>query len=232
MARIVVPVTVLKGETVSAGLMNLLGTMDVTVLGYHVVPDQTAPDQARDQYEDRARSALEDITQEFRQAGGDADYLLVFTHDRQKTIRRVADETNASAIATTGATGDVERILVSLTGDVAVERILGFVTDLIGDRPIGVTLFVAGTETDDVRHLLEQSANQLTDTGIDVRTDVSTGPPFEALLEAVPGHDAIVVGEKAPSLTSLLFGEESDRIASASVGPVIAVRNSDRRTSP
>lgn len=225
MTRVIVPVAVLTGETVAPGLMNLLSTVDVTVLGHHVVPEQTPPDQARIQYEDRATSALEDITQEFQQTGGDADYRLVFTHDRQKTIQRIADQTTAKAIATTGPTGDVEQILVSLTGNVATERILAFVTELIGGRNIGVTLFVAGEVTDDVRHLLDESAAQLADAGIDIQTETATGSPFDALIDAVPGHDAIVIGEKAPSLMSLLFGEEPDRIASASVGPVLVVRD-------
>jgi len=32
------------------------------------------------------------------------------------------------------------------------------------------------------------------------------------------------MGEKAPSIRSLVFGDDSDRIASASVGPVVVVR--------
>jgi len=55
---------------------------------------------------------------------------------------------------------------------------------------------------------------------------VSAGTaPFDALIDAVPGHDAIIVGEKAPSISSLVFGDDPDRIASASVGPVLVVRN-------
>lgn len=225
MTTVLVPIAVLKGETVAPGLIDLLSPMDVTVLGYHVVPEQTSPDQARTQHKERATSALEDTVQEFQQAGGTAESRLVFTHDRRKTIRRVADEMNAEAIATTGATGDVERILVSLTGDVDVNRILAFVMELVRDRNIGVTLFVAEEATESVRELLDESAKQLADATIDARAKLVTGPPFNALVEAVPDHDVIVIGEKAPSLTSFLFGEESDRLASASVGPVLVVKS-------
>lgn len=132
MTRVLVPVAILEGMTVSSGLMNLLGTMNVTVLGYHVLPEQTPTDQARLQYEDRATSALNDLSEEFQMAGGSADHRLVFTHDLEKTIERVADETDSRAFALTGATGDVDRILVSLSGDVATDRILTFVDELIG----------------------------------------------------------------------------------------------------
>lgn len=227
MTHVLVPVAVLEGETVSPGLMNLLGTVDVTVLGYHVLPEQTPPDQARLQYEDRATDALEDLTDEFRTAGGAADSRLVFTHNREQTVERVADEIGANALAISGPTGDVEQVLVSLSGDVAVERILSFVTELVGDRDIGVTLFLV-TDEEATTQRLESAAERLHRDGISVQTTVvASDSPFEALIDEVPGHDAVIMGEKAPSFRSLVFGEESDRVASASVGPVLVVRSAE-----
>lgn len=233
MTHVLVPVRVLEGDSVSLGLMELLGTMDVTVLGYHVLPEQTPPDQARLQYEDRATEALEDIAEEFRRAGGAADYRLVFTADRAQTVDRVADETDARAYVVTGATGAVDRLLVPLTGEVDVDRILSFVTDLVGGRDIGVTLFFAGgAETNGARELLAEAATVLRERGIDVRTDLRTDTgPFEGLIEAVAGHDAVVIGEKAPSLRSMLFGEEAERVATESVGPVLVVRRAEPSTT-
>ena len=230
MTDVLVPVAVLEGESVSLGLMNLLGTMDVTVLGYHVLPEQTPPDQARLQYEERATEALADVAEEFRQAGGDADHRLVFTHDREKTIQRVADETGSRAYAIAGATGAVDRLLVPLTGEVTAERILSFVADLVGDRPIGVTLLLAtDEETSGTRESLDEAATILSDRGIDVRTELAVdGAPLGALVEAVAGHDAVVMGERAPSLRSFVFGEEAERVAAETVGPVLVVRRDER----
>ena len=227
MTRVLVPVRVLEGGTVSPGLMSLLGTVDVTVLGYHVLPEQTPPDQARLQYEDRATAALEDLSEEFRAAGGAADHRLVFTHNREQTIRRVADDVNARAFAISGMTGDVDQLLVSLSGDVAVERILTFVEELIGDRDIGVTLFQTAKKANEAtaNERLDAATERLRDAGIPVRMEVATGgSPFDALIDRVAGHDAIVMGEKAPSLRSLVFGDEAERVAAASVGPVLVVR--------
>ncbi|WP_424013320.1 universal stress protein [Halorubrum xinjiangense] len=249
MTRVLVPVAVLEGGSVSPGLISLLGAVDVTVLGYHVLPEQTPPDQARLQFEERATSALEGINEDFRAAGGAADHRLVFTHDREQTIERVTDEVDADAFAVPGTTGDVDRILVSLSGDVDADRILSFVEALVGDRDIGVTLFLAAEErppaggdatdadasekTDpggagDAAARLEVAADRLRETGLDVDTALAAeGSPFDALIDAVPGHDAVVMGERAPSFRSFVFGEESDRVAAASVGPVLVVR--DRR---
>lgn len=224
MTRVLVPVAILEGMTVSSGLMNLLGTMNVTVLGYHVLPEQTPTDQARLQYEDRATSALNDLSEEFQMAGGSADHRLVFTHDLEKTIERVADETDSRAFALTGATGDVDRILVSLSGDVATDRILTFVDELIGGRDIEVTLFLATTDESEANERLKRAANQLAESGISIDTEatVSTSP-FRALVDAVPGHDAVVIGEKAPSRRSST--DEAKRVAGTTVSPVLVVRH-------
>jgi nucleotide-binding universal stress UspA family protein len=197
--------------------------MDVTVLGYHVLPEQTPPDQARHQYEERANAALADVAEEFRAAGGDADYRLVFTADRPKTVRRVADEVGARAFAISGTTGAVDRLLVSLSGDVAADRILGFVAELVGARPIAVTLLRVGG--DEGHTALEDARSGLTGAGVDTRTVVAEdAAPLEALLDAVPDHDAIVMGEQAPSLGSFLLGDVTERVAAESVGPVLVVR--------
>ena len=227
MARVLLPLAILEGESLSPGLATLLEPVDVTVLGYHVLPEQTPPDQARLQYEDRATAALEDLVATLETAETGADHRLVFTHDREQTIDRIAAETEADAYAIPGASGRVDRLLVALTGDVAVDRIVEFVAGLIGDREIGVTLFLAtdadggaaGTE------LLETAADSLSARGVEVRTELADdGAPFEALLEAAADHDAVVVGEQAPSVRSLVLGEDAERIAAESIAPVFVVR--------
>ncbi|QSW99986.1 universal stress protein [Haloterrigena alkaliphila] len=230
MTRVLVPLAILEGESLSPGLTTLLQSVDVTVLGYHVLPEQTPPDQARLQYEERATAALEDLVATFEATGGSADHRLVFTHDRDQTIERVAAETSADAYAITGASGQIDRILVSLTGDVAVDRNVSFVTSLVGDREIGVTLFLA---TDDASReasaeLLDAAAERLSERGIDVETELAVdAPALETLLDTAVDHDAIVVGERAPSLRSLVLGGEAERIAAESIAPVLVVRNVD-----
>lgn len=227
MTHVLVPVAVLKGSTVSGGLIDLLGTLNVTLLGYHVVPEQTPPDQARAQFEERATNALGNIAEEFRVAGGDAYYRMVFTGNRRKTIERVAAEIGVDAYAVTGVTGAVESLLVPLSGEIAVSRIVGFVTTLIGDRDIVVTLLAAGNVPES-RH--DEAATTLETAGVQTETRVSAAGPFDALVDAMPGHDAVVVGEAAPSLSSFLFGEKSNRAAAAFVGPVLVVRRNQPET--
>lgn len=224
MTHALVPVQVLEGETVSGGLCHLLAPVRVTVLGYHVVPEQTATEQAEAQFADRAQDALGEVVEQFEAAGGDAESRMTFTHNREQTISRVVEDINATVRVFPGVAGDVEQLLVPVTGEVAVERILSTVEAVVGGRDIGVTVFAAGGEAETGRRL-ETARSRLHGTGIDVTTRTARGKPFPSLIDALPGHHAVIVGEQAPSLSSLLFGEETERVAEASVGPVLVVRD-------
>jgi len=48
---VLVPIRVLEGESIPEGVPELLADAHVVLLGYHVVPDQTATGQARMQFE-------------------------------------------------------------------------------------------------------------------------------------------------------------------------------------
>jgi nucleotide-binding universal stress UspA family protein len=228
MPRVLVPLAVLEDEGLSLGLRDLLATVDVTVLGYHVLPEQTPPGQARLQYEERANRALEDVVDALG-ADGAADYRLVFTHDREKTIERVADEVGAEAYVVEGVAGTIDDLLVPLAGDVAVERVCSFVADLVAGRDVRVTLLLATDDGTAGRQLLDGAAAGLTDRGLSVRTELVVDEgPFDALVDLLPDHDAVVMGESAPSLRSMVLGEATERVAAESVGPVVVVRREDR----
>jgi nucleotide-binding universal stress UspA family protein len=97
------------------------------------------------------------------------------------------------------------------------------VIELVGDRDIEVTLLRVASDEGVVS--LADARSRLVDAGIGVQTTVAEDvSPLDALLEAVPDHDAIVMGEQAPSLGSFLLGEVTERVAAESVGPVLVVR--------
>jgi len=121
MTRAFVPIAILKRQSVSTGLINLLGTLDVAALGYLILSEQTAPDHIRCQYEERVGNIFEGITAEFRQAGGEVDYRLVFTNGLLPTVQRDADETDSQAFTISGTTGPIKRLPVFPSGERATE---------------------------------------------------------------------------------------------------------------
>lgn len=229
--EVLVPVEVLEGETVPESVIDLLATLPVVVLGYHELPEQTPPGQARLQFEDQAQSKLDDLAAAFREAGGGAETRLVFTHDEEQTLDRIADETGCEAILIPNPAPDVHRLLVPVGTDVDLDRIAGFVAALVGDRDIELTLFTVAADDEAAavgRTMLEDATANLAERGISHDAVGSTvtvsDTPGQAIATAAADHDAVVMGETEPSLRSLLFGDLSEQVAAQSLGPVIVVR--------
>lgn len=227
MVRALVPVEVLEGETVPSGVVDLLGPADVVVLGYHEIPEQTPPDQARMSFEDQAQSKLDDVAAAFEDAGGAADTRLVFTHDSAQTVDRVASEDGFDIVVHLNPSMATDDLLVVLHGAVAAERIGSVVATLVADRDTRVHLLeVAGPDADTL-NLLDRAENALLDAGVDpaqtTAERVRTERPIKTISEAARGMDAVVLGERAPSWTELVFGDFEERVAEASLGAVLVV---------
>ena len=231
MHRILIPVEVLEGETVPAPLIEAFSGVPVVVLGYHVLPEQTPPAQARMQFEDRAQEVLDGIHDAFADAGGDCETRLVFTHQAEQTFRRVANDTNCEAILLPNPVGTVEDVLVSLRGEVDPTRLALFVAALVAARDLEVLLYDAATDEEEQvagRERLAVARDALREAGIPterIRLDaVRTDTPVRDLGDAASEYDLVVMGENAPSFRSFVFGEDHQRVADHSVGPVLVLR--------
>lgn len=235
MTHVLVPVAVLDGETVAPGLVELLDSVTVTVLGYHEVPEQTAPDQARLQFEERATELLEDICEEFEAGGGTAYHRLVFTHDRETSVDRVAAEIEADATLVVRPTPDVEEVYVALGTPEEVPLVGGVLGDVLGDLEADVFLryFLRAEGPDDrttAEDALAELADRLVEAGADrdrVDTAVQDGKktvgPIVADAEG-RGVDVVVFSDPDLSIGEFVLGDIEERIASHLLAPVLVVR--------
>ena len=228
---ILVPLRVLEGDSVPEGVSDLLANAHVVLLGYHVIPEQTAPGQAQMQFEERATARLDDYEAIFEEAGATVERRLVFTHDGQKTIDRTIDEHDCMAVLVPNATGAVDDVLVAVRGTVGIDRLARVVAGLFGAMDASITLYhvAESDETDDdIGTLLDGVVDRLGDLGmeasqIETRVERSQGP-LDAIVDAAEGYDAVVMGETDPSLTTFVFGMPADQVADRFLGPVLVVQ--------
>ncbi|WP_348611591.1 universal stress protein [Halobaculum rarum] len=228
---ILVPIRVLEGESVPEGVPGLLANAHVVLLGYHVIPEQTAPGQARMQFEDRAIERLDEYETIFEEAGATVERRLVFTHNGQKTIDRMTTEHDCLAALVPNATGPVEDVLVAVRGAVGIDRLARVVAGLFGETDVSVTLYhvAADNETDeDVGTLLDGLLDRLGNLGMDTSTiETRVDRDREALgaiVEAAEEFDTVVMGESDPSLATFVFGLPADQVADRFLGPVLVVQ--------
>lgn len=228
---VLVPIRVLEGEGVQDGVPELLANAHVVLLGYHVIPDQTAPGQARMQFEERATDRLAEFASLFEAAGATVETELVFTHEKQQTFDRQIREHDCLAVLVPQATKPPESVLVPIRGTVGSSRIARTVAGLFAGTEVDVTLYhlASEEETDeDAETMLDAIRSRLVERGIekdrvDLRIDREEGPRA-AIVDAATDYDAVVMGESSPSLATFVFGMAADDVAEQFLGPVIVVQ--------
>lgn len=234
-AKLLIDVELPEPEPVPAPLVNLTKALDVVLVGWYAVPEQTNPEQARDQFEGEAREALQAIADTFRAAGATVHPHLVFTGDELDTIERISAEEDCDALLIPHPLTRLERILVPMRGLHNASRIARFVAGLVQDGTTDVTLLHVleeEEERDAVQHdVLDRVSDMIAKEGIDaglvrLRIDVADDPG-EAIIDAAKDYDAVVIGETEPSVADVIFGSVPEQIAHEASIPVIVVRRRD-----
>ncbi|MCU4925016.1 universal stress protein [Halobacteria archaeon AArc-dxtr1] len=229
--RVLVPVEVLEGESIPEGVHELLANAVVVLLGYHVLPDQTPPGQARHQFEERAQRQLEQFQADFEAAGAVVESRLVFTHKAQQTIDRKIAEHDCLAVLVPNAGEPPEDVLVAVRGTTGVARIGRLVAGLFANTSVSLTLYHAisdGEQREDAETLLDGVKSRLIERGVErssigIRVD-DDGDGIDAIADAATAYDAVIMGESDPSVATFVFGMPSKKVADRFLGPVLVVQ--------
>jgi nucleotide-binding universal stress UspA family protein len=225
---ILVPVDVSERESPTLGVLEFLQPYEVILLGYFPVPDQAEPAHLKDEFESEAAARLSDIAD----GRENLQEVLVFTHDREATIDRVAEQYDCDAVLTVGETEGLDAILVPLRGDVNLARIGSVVASLLHASGASATLFHSVPEDGDADHadaLLQRALEDLVERGIDrdrLYHRLSEGGDPHAEIATLGGeHDLVVLGETEPSLRERIIGSFLTRVIDETEIPALVVRD-------
>lgn len=230
--EILVAVDVPAPEQISQLLIELQRPLKVCLLGTYSVPEQTAPEQAREQHGELAGSALEEVADAFRASGVEVETELVFTPDVLDSVERTAVERGCHAILLLEPAYQMERILAALRPGPLATRIARLLAELLRGTDLGATLLHVMDEDDDPdrgRRELERLERELIEEGgvaaeqVETRLEVDDDPE-KVVAEAADGHDVVLIGETEPSLRDTVLGDFARRLSDDTDTPVIVVR--------
>lgn len=228
---ILVPFELPDPEPLSAVLVSDLASLDVVLLGYHPVPEQTPRQMARDQFEAEARETLAELAEPFEEAGATVRTRLEFGKNRAETIDRVAREEDVAAELDPAPTEGIHRILVPIPDVAEFDRLPAFVDVFCEDCTQEITLFhvVEGEEKRERgERIVRETREGILEAGfdpdtVDVRL-VEGEEHDEEILRVASEYDAVVMYEAEPRWGDRIFGTLPDRIANETGDPVIVVR--------
>lgn len=217
----------------SASVTGLLSSLRIVLLGWYKVPEQTLPEQAREQFEGEAGAALEQTAQQFREAGADVTTRLVFTGSPFETISRISVEESCDAVYGARPASNLQRVLVPLRGAPNFASITRFVRDMVQENTTDVTLMHVlsedETEADARESVLNPVRRWTEERGIDggVLSEqiVPSDDPAQTIIDASHDYDLVVLAETEPTIRDILFGSVPKQIARKANVPVIVVRH-------
>ncbi len=230
LVSVLVPIDVLGGETIPESVIELLAGMDVTLLGYHMLPDQTATEQAHEQFHEKVNAELAEYVARFESYGGTVQTKTAFTHDRSATIERIAVEEGIGTVLLLNPAPVVECVLVPIRGELNVDRLAAVTASLTDTSGIKIKLFhVTDEDGGEAGETLLADARQVfVDAGVDKRrlaTEVMIAKrPIERIKSAADAADFVIMGEREPSILSIILSEAATKVAKASLSPVLIVR--------
>lgn len=231
-STILVPVDVSDVDPPESGIFEHLRPVDIVVLGYYMVPKQTAPAHLKEDHEAEAAARLEEVVARFDDTDHEVESVLVFTKDQQDSVDRVAEQHDCDAVLITGETRPIERILVPLRGDVNLDRIVSLVADLERTSGASITLFhsvAADADSSRGEFILRGVVDRLADEGIDrdrLHWELSErGNPQAAIVDLADEYDLVILGETKPSLRDRIVGTTLSSIFDSIDVPAIVVRD-------
>lgn len=235
LSSILVDVELPDPPPVPEALVDLLASVRVVLVGWYAVPEQTSPEQAREQFSDEAQAALDRVAAAFERATAEVETHLVFTGSKIDTISRVANERACDAVYLSGPLERIRQILVPLRGAQNTMSIAAFVADLARDYTANVTLVhvMEGDEQEEEirERVLGAVAASIMDRGVDEniirRRVIQSNDPAKAIIDMAGDFDMVVLGETEPSVRDILFGTVPEQVAASAHIPVIVVRHQD-----
>ncbi len=229
--KLLVPIDASDPEELPLALVQLIRPMRIVVLGYYPVPDQSAPEQLQEEYQEEATAALEPVVRSFVEEGSEVESVLVFTRDLVQTTDRVANEHGCEGVLVPGHVENVNNVLVSLKAEENMFRVLEVVGLMMEAGAPKVTLFHAESvaeETAVSELYLRGATDWLTERGLD-RERITWVEPTEEnqesdLIDLAGDHDFVVMGEYEPGIRERVVGEMPNRIHDQTGKPVLVVR--------
>jgi nucleotide-binding universal stress UspA family protein len=229
---ILVPVDLPDPEPLSQTLVSDLASLNVVVVGHYEVPEQTPRQMAREQFDEDAQAAVEEVADRFREVGASVRTRLVFGKDRNAAVDRVAAEEECIAELDPAPTESVERILVPVPDVAEFSRLPTFVRILCEDTTKEITLFhvVEGEEDrTEGQRILDETREGMMEAGfdpdlLDTRLMTEADGHDTAILNVAAEYDAVVMYQPSSRLGDRIFGNLSTRIAKETRDPVIVVQ--------
>lgn len=232
--RILVPVELPDPAGISPALLKPFKDLELLILGYKEVTEQTSPGQSREELDDKEREALKAITDNIRSQGYNVEENVIFTPSLPETVDRYIEEESCNAVLTAKEVSGIERLLVPVYNqDQLNKRLSTILYELASSSSLPVSLVNMSSSESESEHKEQElslelrAKSLLREAGLSEDQIHSRTLQVDDITEAVEQlsseDDLVILGEAGTSDRQSFFDTLHNRISTAVNCPVLAI---------
>lgn len=232
--KIIVTMDVDDPDPVPEALIRSFRDLELLVLAYKKVPEQTSPEQSREEFEEEAKNTVDKILEEMEDLDIHVRSKLVFTPDLAETTHQYAEEEDSHAVLKPSPIETVERLLVPVYAKEQIStRWATILKDLAhsSDLPLSLIILTSreseSEEEKDIEKLKNQALIELKRAGLSDKKIRSKTVDVENVSEAVQklseDGDLVILGESSPTERESFFKTLHEEIEEASSSPILTI---------
>lgn len=194
--RILIPITLPQEESIPLAILERFTDLEVLLLGYKEVPEQTNPEQFEDEKGDESKEQLDKVKKELEEKKFDVKTELVFTPDLSQAIDNVIIEHDCQALFVVKPIKELNRLLIPVYDIKQIsKRFATVIYELTSASDLPATLlFLENLESSEdsedkentsVSAMKNEAINQLKRAGINEHQIKSSSIQVENISEAV-----------------------------------------------
>lgn len=237
--RILLPIEVPDPKPIPTALLQAFNELELFVLGYRLVPEQTSPEQSEAEFSEEEKAKFEEVLDDLRDFDINIETEVAFTPDLAQSLDRHIRDNNCHSILTAKPISSVERLLVPIYSKSQINPNLATILyDLALSSELPVSLAVVTSEEQESEE--QEKAEELEDYAVAKLEEVGLGSDrirssrvnvndiAEAVARLSGADDLVILSEAESTDRSSFFNTLHDDIEEAVSCPVLVVLN-DRK---
>ncbi len=208
--RILIPVSLPQEESLPLGILKGFTKLEVLLLGYKELQEQTSPEQYEEEKGDQSRKELEKVTKELKDQSFDVESELVFTPDISQAISNIIFEYDCQALLLVHPIEEINRLLIPIYDISQINKrfatVIFELTDA-SDLPASLLFLELSEESEwkdkvknkvvsDMKHMALSQLNQagIKDSQIEINS-IEVDDISEAIKENYKADDLVILSE-------------------------------------
>jgi len=225
--RIILPVELSKSDLPPYELIRAFDRLKLFLLGYEIVPEQTAPEQSREETGAEMTEALRKYTDLLEEFGIDVKSELNYTPDLTQTLDRYIREKHSHAMLIPGKISSLKRLLVPIYNQDQVNvRMATILRNLAHSSRLPITIIILGDSVD-FNSIQYQSVEQLVMAGLKRRqiriTKVEITNLVKVISKIAGDEDLLVLVESESDEKHTFFKSSTDKIRESVTCPTLII---------